>query len=369
MSISHYPVNIVNNLWHLFTENMAQTELLGIQEIAALAKVSRAAVSNWRARFADFPQPIAELAAGPVFRRDQVLTWLKRRKIRMATAISMINLKGGVAKTTTTAAVAQLLDAEFGKRVLVVDLDPQTNVTMMLIGDRKWGELNEKGHTIAQLFRDAIDETKYFNLGATLQKGVGAVQESKRVDLIPSSLDLIDIQDDLATMNPGRFHAASPIEVLKRAMRPVMEADEYDFILIDCPPSLGLVTLNGLRISDYYLIPTIPDHLSTYGIPQIIQRVKDFSDTIGHTIEPLGVLATKYREQSSVHRQQLKVLGRGKDAPLLSTVVPENTEIGGAAEFKPLNTLRQKWGYRGQYDIYRALTKEILEKVQVAAYV
>lgn len=285
----------------------------------------------------------------------------------MATVISMINLKGGVAKTTTTVAVGQLLDVEFKKRVLVIDLDPQTNSTMMLIGDRKWGELNEKGNTIAQLFRDALSDQKTFDLSATLQRRVGAVTESKRVDLIPSSLDLIDIQDELATMNRGRFHAASPVDVLRRTLRPILEADEYDLILIDCPPSLGLVTLNGLRISDYYLIPTIPDVLSTYGIPQILKRVGDFSDTIGHTIEPLGILATKYRTQSPVHNEQLRVLKRAKDAPLLSTVVPENSQIGGAAEYKQVSTLRQKWGYQGQYEIYRALTKEILERVQVAA--
>jgi chromosome partitioning protein len=165
-------------------------------------------------------------------------------------------------------------------------------------------------------------------------------------------------------MNRGRFHAATPVEVLRRALRPILETDEYDVVLIDCPPSLGLVTLNGLRISDYYLIPTIPDFLSTYGIPQIIKRVSDFSDTIGHPIAPLGVLATKYRTQSPVHNQQLKVLRQEKDAALLGTVVPENSEIGGAAEHKRLNTLRQKWGYRGQYDIYRALTQEILDRIQ-----
>jgi chromosome partitioning protein len=71
-------------------------------------------------------------------------------------------------------------------------------------------------------------------------------------------------------------------------------------------------------------------HLSTYGIPQIVERVKDFSDTIGQTIEPLGIIATKYREQSSVHRDQLKVLRQEKHAPLFSTVVPENTENGRA---------------------------------------
>jgi len=345
---------------------MTEIDILGIQEIAKLAKVSRAAVANWRVRYSDFPLPIVELGAGPVFRRDQVLSWLKRRKIPMAIVISMINLKGGVAKTTTTIALAQLLDVEFKKRILVIDLDPQTNATVMLIGDRKWRELNDAKHTIAQIFDDAISGQKTFDLSATLQKKVGFVSDSKRVDLIPSSLDLINIQDNLSKMDPGRFHAATPIDVLGRALRPLLEEGEYDFVLIDCPPSLGLVTLNGLRISDYYIIPTIPDFLSTYGVPQIIQRVQDFSDTIGSSLEPLGILATKYRAQSPVHKQQLRVLQQEKDAHLLNTVVPENSEIAGAAEHKRLNTLRQKWGYRGQYDIYRALAQEILDRIPTA---
>lgn len=284
----------------------------------------------------------------------------------MATVISMINLKGGVAKTTTTVALAQMLDAEFSKRVLVVDLDPQTNATVMLIGDKKWRELNEAHHTVAQLFQDAMSGEKKFDLASSIQKHVGAVNESRRVDLLCSSLDLIDIQDNLAKMDPGRFHASSPIEVLRRTLRRTLEDDHYDFVLIDCPPSLGLVTLNGLRISDYYLIPTIPDFLSTYGIPQICKRIGDFSDAVGHTIEPLGILATKYRAQSPVHNQQLKVLQRNRDARLLKTVIPENSEISGAAEYKQVSTLRQKWGYHGQFDLYRALAKEVLDYVQVA---
>ena len=167
-------------------------------------------------------------------------------------------------------------------------------------------------------------------------------------------------------MNRGRFHAASPIEVLRRALQSTLEGNDYDFVLIDCPPSLGLVTLNGLRISDYYIVPTIPDFLSTYGIPQIIDRVKEFSETIAKPIEPLGILATKFRAQSPVHHNQLRVLKQRQDAPLFDTVVPENTEIAAAAEYKPVGTMRQKWGYRGQFDIYRALTQEILERVQMA---
>src|SRR3982751_5696410 len=103
---------------------MPEQEIMGLQEIAAFARVTPAAVANWRTRFKDFPKPVAELAAGPVFRRDQLVSWLKRKRKPMAIVISMINLKGGVAKTTTTVALAQLLDSEFGKRVLIIDLDP-----------------------------------------------------------------------------------------------------------------------------------------------------------------------------------------------------------------------------------------------------
>src|SRR5262249_47045371 len=155
----------------------------------------------------------------------------------MPIVISMINLKGGVAKTTTTVALAQLLDVEFSKRVLIIDLDPQTNATVMLIGDKKWRELNQKEYTVARLFEDAISGERKFDLEATLQKRVGAVNDSRRVDLIPSSLDLIDIQDRLSQMDSGKFHALTPIEVLRRALRPLTEDDHYDFILVDCPPS------------------------------------------------------------------------------------------------------------------------------------
>lgn len=284
----------------------------------------------------------------------------------MTTVISFINLKGGVAKTTSAVATAQMLAAEFGKRVLLIDLDPQTNATAMLIGDEGWRKLNDEGQTIAQLFRDALNSGgKTFDLSRAIQKRVGKVTDVKHLDLLPSSLDLIDVQDDLSSMNRGRFHAASPIEVLKRALRPMLESNAYDFVLIDCPPSLGLVTLNGLAISDYYIVPTIPDYLSTYGIKQIVDRVREFAETIGKTITPLGIVATKYRMQSSVHNAQLNILKRYTEAPLFDTVIPENNDVAQAAEFKPVSTMRQKWGYRGQFDIYRAFTKEVLDRVQV----
>jgi chromosome partitioning protein len=340
------------------------SDLVGIAEVARMARVTRAAVSNWRARFPDFPKPVAELQAGPVFDHGQIRAWLRRRRVPMATVISMINLKGGVGKTTTTVALAEFMDVEYGKRVLVIDLDPQTNATVMLIGDRRWGRLNADKQTIAQLFEDALDPGHHiFDLQASIQRGVGAVEDVTRVSLLPSSIDLIDVQERVLTLNPGRFHAANPIDILRRAIKPVL--DEFDVVLVDCPPSMGVVTLNGLRISQGYVIPVIPDVLSTYGIPQIVRRVHDFSEAIQEEIAPLGIVISKYRVQSTVHKNQVELLRAEKDAPVFKTTIPEMNDVAGAAEFKAVSTLRQKWGYKGIYEAYHALAGEILEKASV----
>jgi chromosome partitioning protein len=336
-------------------------DLVGVFEIAEMAGVTSQAVANWRARLTDFPQPVANLRSGPVFRREDVRRWLRNRRSPLAKVIATINLKGGVAKTTTTVAVAEILSAEFGKRVLLVDIDPQTNATATLIGDQKWKALNEKGFTLARLFQDSLldRDARVFDLEKTLQKKVSTVKEVQSLDLLPSSLDLLDIRDRLGSMGTGRFFAENPIDILNRAVRPVI--DEYDYVLIDCPPDMGIITLNGLKLSDYYIIPTIPDFLSTYGIPQIVTRVRDFAETIGKHIEPLGIVITKYREQSTVHRNGLARLKQDNRVPLFKTVIPEKNEIAASAEDIERSTLRQKYGYQGGFDLFRALTVEIMK--------
>jgi chromosome partitioning protein len=286
----------------------------------------------------------------------------------MATTIAFINLKGGVAKTTTAVATAQILSGVHRKKVLLIDLDPQTNATVMLIGDAKWKALNDRGHTVAQLFRDALDPAnRRFELDATLQTRVGGVGEARTVSLIPSSLDLIRIQDDLVTMPTGRYRAQTPIDILYRAIRDRIE--DYDFVLIDCPPSLGLITLNGLRFADGYVIPTVPDVLSTYGIPQIVERVADFAQEIGEPIEPYGIVATKYQANSTVHQNQLRILRRQQDAPVFESVIGQTNELSAAAEFNSAvtSTLRQKWGYREGFPAYSQFVTELLESVGAGA--
>ncbi len=287
----------------------------------------------------------------------------------MTHVISTINLKGGVGKTTTTAALAEFLSAEFKKRVLVVDLDPQTNLTTVLIGEQNWKHLNDSGYTLATLFKDSLrpeDEMPEFDLSKTLQRNVSSVEAVRRVDLLPSSLDLIDVQDHLATMPTGRFYSNNPTDLLRKAIRKIL--NDYDYVLVDCPPNLGIVTLNGLRISDGYIIPTIPDVLSTYGIPQIQQRVKAFAESLGEDITEIGIIVTKYRAASAVHRNTILRLEDDEKLPVvLPTYIPERDKIAGSADFVGRGTLRQKYGYQGEYEALRSMTAEFMELVEEKA--
>ena len=143
------------------------------------------------------------------------------------------------------------------------------------------------------------------------------------------------------------------IDITRAKWIPYIE--EYDLVIVDCPPNLGIITLNGLRISDSYIIPTIPDHLSTYGIPQIVTRVQDFSEAISETIEPTGIVATKYQANSTVHKNVLKQLRDDDKLPVvMDTIIRQANSVAAAAEHQPYQqrTLKQKYGSElaNQYD-------------------
>ena len=343
-------------------------ELIGLFEVAQAAGVGRTVVANWRARDPHFPEAVAELRSGPVFRATQINRYLKKRKPHMGHVVATINLKGGVGKTTTTVALAEFLSGEFNKKVLAIDLDPQTNLTTVLIGEPKWQVLNDAGHTLATLFKDALrpeGESPEFDLEKTLQKRVSPVDAVRKVDLLPSSLDLIDVQDRLASMPSGKFFSNNPTDLLRRAVKDVLP--NYDYVLIDCPPNLGIVTLNGLRIADGYIIPTIPDVLSTYGIPQIQTRVRAFSDNIGEDIAEIGIIVSKFRAASTIHQNTVqRMIDDPKLPPVFDQLIPEANQIAASAEYQSYSTLRQKYGYQGQFDAFRALTLEFMETVEAA---
>ena len=278
----------------------------------------------------------------------------------MTRVISVINLKGGVGKTTTTVGLAQILSVEFNKKILVVDLDAQTNATTMLIGEEKWMEVNKQKQTIAQLFYEGVypRSEKIFDINRAILKGVSNIDEVKLVDMLPSSLDLIDIQEEVIKAPRGIFSVIRPVDLLDKSLRKIKQ--KYDYILIDCPPNLGVITRNGLKVSDVYIIPTVPDVLSTYGINQIISRVNKFSKELEKEIKPLGIVITKYREQSALHKRTVKELRKERDCRVFETIFKENDNIANAAEYINKSTMRQKWGYKGQVDNFKLLAEEIM---------
>jgi chromosome partitioning protein len=285
----------------------------------------------------------------------------------MTKVVSTINLKGGVGKTQMTVALAEFLALLHSKKVLLIDLDPQTNATVSLIDENKWLVKDQKGETLLQLFKDKLEWTSKFDINKVIIKNVSNVAGGIRnLDLLPSSLGLISIQDSLPLIPAGRFYVTSPVTLLKEAISDVLE--EYDFVLIDCPPNLGIITLNGIYISDYYLIPCIPDILSTYGIPQILDRLKNFiSETkIGTTA--LGIVISMYRAQSRLHDsiiQDLRIRASRKEYPrIFETVIPMSVRTAEAADVNAsVNTLKQKYGYGRAFEDYEDLAREFLKYV------
>ena len=286
----------------------------------------------------------------------------------MPKIISTINLKGGVGKTQMTVALAEFLAMEHKKSVLLIDLDPQTNATVSLMDEKTWLDKDQKGETLLQLFKDKLENKSVFNISKAIVKEVSNVADGiNNLDLLPSSLGLIEIQDSLPLIPAGRFYVTSPVTILKEAISSIL--DDYDFVLIDCPPNLGIITLNGIYISDYCLIPCIPDILSTYGIPQILGRVENFKKETKINIEPLGIVISMYRAQSRLHDTTIQDLrsraSRGEYPRIFNTLIPLTVRSAESADFNAtVNTLKQKYGYGTVFDVYMNLTKELLEYVQ-----
>lgn len=348
---------------------MSTNNLLGIAEIADLAGVSKQAVSNWRMRYDHFPRPIQNLQSGPVWEREKIEAWVKSFNGEETHVLSFINLKGGVGKTTTAVAVAEMLAQDERKHVLLIDLDPQTNATVTLISEDQWAEMDKDGRTIAQLFEDRLNphNAPKFDIEKAIARQVSTINDGiSRLDLLPSSIRLIDLQDRIPMIALSGNFTANPLEILRAAIRPVI--DRYDYIIIDCPPSLGTLTKNGLRISTGYVIPTIPDIVSTWGIYQIVENVERFAQDIGLPIPPLGIVATKV-QANNLHGRVIadlkaKRLGRFSEPgglpqpPLFKNDIPQTVAVARGADVDAdIRTFKGKYGTA--YDALHGLTLEI----------
>jgi chromosome partitioning protein len=282
----------------------------------------------------------------------------------MPVVTSFINLKGGVGKTTLTVALAHFLAIEHHKRVLVIDLDPQTNATVCLIPEQEWKAQDDAGQTLYQLFADQVKGTHHFDADRAIIRDVSNVGGGVAgLDLLPSSLGLIKIQDRVTQLTDFDNYQHGPIFALRDALAGCLPY--YDHVLIDCPPSLGIVTLNGLAFSDSYVIPVVPDILSVLGIPPILDRIEHFARATRRNIRALGIVISKMRTQTLLHGEMLRRLREDfveRRFPIVfESIIPESTRIAEAANvIAPVNTLAQKYGNGGPFDELSSLTREYL---------
>lgn len=160
----------------------------------------------------------------------------------MAKTIAVINHKGGVGKSTTSVGIATVLAGAHDKRVLLMDLDPQANSTIMLIGEKRYKELNDQDLTLFKLFQDGMDGFTRQAIPAFIERRVGNIRDVTSLDLLPSSMDLIQLQDKITYAAKNAMVPVNPTEILFDAMGGVDRL--YDYIIIDCPPSLGNISLS-----------------------------------------------------------------------------------------------------------------------------
>lgn len=196
--------------------------------------------------------------------------------------ISFINYKGGVGKTTLTANIAAELACR-GKRVLVVDLDPQTNLTLSFINLDKWQELDREGKTIKHWYDEFLDADLDESLRDLIvvpdkvNNILNGMNSQGYVHLISSHLELINLDMELATRyggNSERTIRSSFLRLFSRLKKGLKEVEcDYDLVLIDCPPNFNIVTQNAIIASDMYLVPAKADFLSTLGIDQLVRHI------------------------------------------------------------------------------------------------
>ncbi len=260
----------------------------------------------------------------------------------MAKIVTIINFKGGVGKTTISIELSTALARFYGKRTLLVDLDPQASATFYVMEQNRWVTWKGTNGSTADLF---AQQHRHFPIHKAIVQD--AIQDKAAVlgfDLLPSNPDLVDVDLRLADF--------MGYTVLQRALDQVHH--EYDYIICDCPPNFNPVTKNALWASDAYVIPTLPDFLSTYGIALLQRSVQKLFAPTSHTAErrllqapgPVlgGIVLTRVKATKlhSYYRDQVQFDYQGQ---VFKQIISDSIAIAAAAdEHTPISALNPPKG-------------------------
>ena len=249
----------------------------------------------------------------------------------MAKIIAIVNQKGGVGKTTTCVNLAAAVKAA-GKRVLLCDFDPQANATSGMGVDKSTGN---------GVYDALINGVETAQLIVTTPYG----------DVLPSSKALAGAGVEMINMDDRQF-------LLKAALRQV--AEQYDFVFIDCPPSLELLTLNALCAANSLLVPVQGEYYALEGLSDLMNTVRIVRRSMNPGLEIEGVLLTMYDGRTNLSIQVAQELKRFFGGKVYSTVIPRNVRLSEAPSHgKPITAYDR--ACRGA-DAYMALAAEFLRK-------
>ena len=252
----------------------------------------------------------------------------------MGRIIAIANQKGGVGKTTTSINLSACL-AEAGKKVLVVDIDPQGNATSGL-----GVEKNELENTIYELFvgecelSDCLIENVLDNLS-----------------VLPSNVNLSGAEIDLIGIEKREF-------LLKKYITPIR--DNYDFIIIDCPPSLNILTVNAMTTADTVLVPIQCEYYALEGLSQLIHTIDLIKERLNPKLEIEGVVFTMYDARTNLSLQVVENVKENLDKNIYKTIIPRNVRLAEAPSYgMPINMYDSR---SAGAEAYRYLAEEVIEK-------
>ncbi len=248
--------------------------------------------------------------------------------------VAVVNQKGGVGKTTSAINVAAQL-ADSHTRVLLVDLDPQGNATSGL------GVYKEK--------------TKY-NTYSVLSGSSSVAEASHKTNVaqlfvMPANADLAGAEVELVNRQQREFS-------LKKALKDA----QFDYIFIDCPPSLGLLTINGLTAADYVLIPVQAEYYALEGLSQLLTTIQAVRSSTNPQLELLGVALTMYDKRNSLSEQVHSDIEHYFGDKLFTAIIPRNVRLAEAPSFGRTIYEHDRWSKGAR--AYKALAKEVQNRLR-----